>query len=109
MSGIRLEANPRRGESEMKRFRPWLVLALVAAAGCEGAEQFPEEEAAVEGESGAFEGLSRDELRSRAEPMSPAVAESLGIIDTTIHVEDPSPDTVLPQPPTTPPTDTIRG
>ena len=49
-------------------------------------------------DTGAIGGLTPDQIRARAEPMSPAKAESLGIVDTTIHVEtqDPS-DTLLMQ------------
>jgi hypothetical protein len=83
----------------MNRFRPWVPLAVLAIvwSGCRGAEEFPEEEPEVADTASAFQGLSPDEIRTRAEPMSPAVAESLGIIDTTIHVEDPvSDDSLIP-------------
>jgi hypothetical protein len=46
-------------------------------------------------DTGAVGGLSPEELRARAEPMSPEQAESLGIaVDTSIHVETPTGDTI---------------
>ncbi|HEX6926239.1 MAG TPA: hypothetical protein VF167_12535 [Longimicrobiaceae bacterium] len=39
--------------------------------------------------------LTREEIREQAEAMSPEVAESLGIVDTTIKVQSPvSPESV---------------
>lgn len=83
----------------MNRFRAWAPLAVLAmmSSGCRGAEEFPDSEPEVLDTAGAFQGLSPEEIRSRAEPMSPAVAESLGIVDTTIHIEDPvSDDSLIP-------------
>lgn len=48
----------------------------------------------------AIDGLSREQIEARAEAMSPAQAESLGIVDRTIHVEQLAPqDTVRFTPP----------
>lgn len=81
----------------MNRFRDWALLAVVAiiSSGCRGAEEFPVEEPDAADTTRAFQGLSPEEIRRRAEPMSPEVAESLGIIDTTIHIEGPVPDDSL--------------
>lgn len=70
------------------------TLAIVSTA-CGGAEEFPQDEPDAVDTTGAFQGLSPDEIRSRAESMSPEVAESLGIVDTTIHVENPAADDSL--------------
>jgi hypothetical protein len=44
----------------------------------------------------AYDGLSREEIQRQAEQMTPAEAESLGIVDTTIRVEPPmNPDSLL--------------
>ena len=86
----------------MKRLPGWcwsvvLVLAMVAG-GCGEAE--PEVQPAEA--PGALDGLSPEQIRARAEPMSPAMAESLGIVDTTIHIESPYPaaDTLFGRPDT---------
>lgn len=74
----------------MKRSSPWALLALlVVLAGCGGAEEQAEVEPAAD--PGAMDGLTPEQIRLQAEPMSPAVAESLGIVDSTIHIEDPFP------------------
>lgn len=45
----------------------------------------------------AIDGLSRDQLEARVEPMSPERAEALGIVDTSIHLQSPDLiDTVIP-------------
>lgn len=81
----------------MNRFNAWSLVVPVAilSSGCGGAEEFPQEEAVVEDTTGAFQGLSPEEISTRAEPMSPEVAESLGIVDTTIHIENPAADDTL--------------
>jgi hypothetical protein len=58
-----------------------LLLALSVAGGCRR-----EEEPAQEG-AAAADGLSRDQIEERAEAMSPEQAEQMGIVDSTIHVE----------------------
>lgn len=61
-----------------------LLLLLPLAGACErGAE--PPEDAPVDGS--AVDGLTPEQLRQRAEPMSPEEAEALGIVDTTIYME----------------------
>ena len=49
------------------------------------------------------EGLSRDQIQQSAQPMTPEQAAQMGIIDTTIHVEDQSATGAnpLPRPDTT--------
>jgi hypothetical protein len=79
----------------MKRLPGYVLLVVLSLAGsaCGGEEEAEIEPAA---EPGAMDGLTPEQIRSQAEPMSPAVAESLGIVDTTIHIEDPYPgDTVI--------------
>lgn len=46
----------------------------------------------------ALDGLSRQQVERQAEPMSPEQAEQLGVVDTTIHLEDPTInlDSILP-------------
>lgn len=76
----------------MMRSSPWALLALlVVLAGCGGAEEAVEAEVEPAADPGAMDGLTPEQIRVQAEPMSPAVAESLGIIDSTIHIEDPFP------------------
>ena len=60
-----------------------LLLLPPLLAACGGGE-----EPAAEPAGGAIEdGLSPEQIREQAEPMSPERAEALGIIDTTIHLE----------------------
>lgn len=82
----------------MNRCRPWILLTLLVtvAGACETAGDEPDEPRSERTEE-ALEGLSPEQIRSRVEPMSPEMAESLGIVDTTIHVEDRNPeDSLLP-------------
>lgn len=74
-----------------------LFASLTAAvAGCESRNEGAEVETTVTADTGALGGLTPAEIRARAEPMSPEVAESLGIVDTTIHVEVHDPNDTLP-------------
>jgi hypothetical protein len=70
----------------MKRSRTVFSIMLLGTAltACEREE--PVVETGVTDEP-AVEGLTPDEIRRQAEPMSPEEAEQLGIVDTTIHVE----------------------
>lgn len=61
-----------------------LMLALPLLVAC-GRGQEPAADAAP-GDS-AMDGLSSEQIEQQAEPMSPEQAEQLGIIDTTIHLE----------------------
>lgn len=87
------------------RWRGAVVVAVgVLALGCgggEGAEEATDVEPAAGG--AAMDGLTPEQIRRQAEPMSPAVAESLGIVDTTIHIEDPNPGDTVRRPDTVPP------
>jgi hypothetical protein len=67
---------------------------LVMGAACGGEPELPPPPPAViEPE---YEGLTREEIELRAEPMTPAEAERLGIVDTTIRIEAPiHPDSVV--------------
>jgi hypothetical protein len=61
-----------------------LLLSLPLAGACAGEGAEPATEAEEEPGIG---GLSPEQIRQQAEPMSPEQAEELGIIDTTIHLE----------------------
>lgn len=82
----------------MTPFRAMVAIALLAplAAGCGAAEEAPDAAGAADAEVPA---LTREEIRERAEAMSPEVAESLGIVDTTIRIERPMPAESLRTPP----------
>ena len=71
------------------------LLAILGSA-CGATEETPEAEGATESEVPA---LTREEIQERAEAMTPAVAESLGIVDTTIRIESPMPAESVPMPP----------
>ncbi|MBA2671851.1 MAG: hypothetical protein H0U67_15905 [Gemmatimonadetes bacterium] len=62
-----------------------VILVAVIVSGCGHDEPQP---APVVGGEPVAEGLSPEEIRQRAEPMTPEQAEQLGIVDTTIHVEE---------------------
>jgi hypothetical protein len=92
----------------MKRSRSAVLiplLATLALSGC-GRDEPAMEPGAVSGaEEPAVDGLTPEEIRRQAEPMSPEQAEQLGIVDTTIHVEQLTtpedtmlrPDTIAPR------------
>jgi len=68
-----------------------LVLALTLAA-CGGPK---EETSAAEGgaamdtlNDNPLDGVSQEQIRKQAAPMTPEQAEQMGIVDTTIHVEN---------------------
>jgi hypothetical protein len=46
-----------------------------------------------------LDGLSAEELQRRVEPMTPEEAAEMGIVDTTIHLMEPSADDTFPLPP----------
>ena len=65
-----------------------LVCLATAAGGCRGKSAAgTARDATAPEDTGAMGGLTPDQIRARADSMSPARAESLGIVDTTIHVE----------------------
>lgn len=73
----------------MRRSRVTLLatpLLLVLVGACGGAADSPEQGSDEDGEVSP---LTREEIREHAEAMSPATAESLGIVDTTISIEAP--------------------
>jgi hypothetical protein len=72
------------------------LLAALALGGCK--KEAPAEQAPSEAAGSPLDGLTPEQMEGRARAMSPARAESLGIIDTTIHVEDLSGDTLAPPP-----------
>lgn len=75
----------------MRRYRATVAatpLFVALVAGCGGSTEAPEATSAGDGEVRA---LTREQIQERAEAMSPEVAESLGIIDTTIRIERPMP------------------
>jgi hypothetical protein len=63
-----------------------LFAGLMGAPACDRDRDVVVEGAA--GEEGAVEGLSPEQIRAQAEEMSPEQAEQLGIVDTTIHMEN---------------------
>ena len=67
-----------------------ILLSMLLLTGCGGEEAPREQRPAGEGEEDVRP-LSREQLEMLAEAMSPAVAESLGIVDTTIRVTSPIP------------------
>lgn len=79
----------------MVRTQPWaaalLLLAMAVAAACQPAAE-PGADAARSPmdttDTAGANGLSTQQIEQRAEAMSPARAESLGIVDTTIHLEE---------------------
>jgi hypothetical protein len=75
----------------MRRFRARLAttLSLIVIAGaCGGSADPPEAATVVDGEVSP---LTREQIEEHAEAMSPEKAESLGIVDTTIAIEAPTP------------------
>jgi hypothetical protein len=93
----------------MKRSRAAALILLVPlvalVGGCQRDQ--PAVETGVTEEPAAVGGLSPEEIRMQAEPMSPEQAERAGIVDTTIYVEPMSPDDTLmvpdtPRPPAAP-------
>lgn len=79
-----------------------LILALLApASACNGDTDADAARIQADRDTvneSALDGLSRTQIERQAEPMSPEQAEQLGVIDSTIHLEDPTVDmdTVLP-------------
>lgn len=63
-------------------------LLVASAVACGGSAETPESTTTVDGEVRA---LTREQIRESAEAMSPEMAESLGIVDTTIRIESPIP------------------
>lgn len=63
------------------------LAVVLAASACAGGEP---DESAVQSDPEA-PALTREEIERQAEAMSPAMAESLGIVDTTIRIEPPVP------------------
>jgi hypothetical protein len=76
-----------------------MCLAALAMA-CEADQDAAEDQTTPANDVG---GMTREQIEASAEPMSPEVAESLGIVDTTIRVQAPAPPETIPLGPT--PTD----
>ena len=68
-----------------------ILMSLALLAGCGGGGEAPQEERPAAGAEEDVSPLSREQLELQAEAMSPEVAESLGIVDTTIRVTRPIP------------------
>jgi hypothetical protein len=66
----------------------FVPLLAVALAGCGATEEAAEPSTAADAE---VPPLTREEIQEHAEAMTPAMAESLGIVDTTIRIESPMP------------------
>lgn len=92
-----MSTEPFRRKPELRRGRSaraagTLLLAVLAACGGDGGGE-PPPAAFDEPE---YQGLSREEIELQAESMTPAEAERLGIVDTTIRMEAPiHPDSVI--------------
>ena len=73
-------------------------LCLLPAACGPAEEEVPAAANEASGDEG-IRALTREQLQEQAEAMSPAVAESLGIVDSTIRIESPvPPESVQPIP-----------
>ncbi len=68
-----------------------IFLSLALLAGCGEGGEPPQEERPAASDEEDVSPLSREQLELQAEAMSPEVAESLGIVDTTIRVTRPIP------------------
>ena len=66
------------------------LLCLLPAACAPSEEEVPAATGEVNGDEGV-RALTREQLQEQAEAMSPEVAESLGIVDSTIRIERPVP------------------
>ncbi|HET7276261.1 MAG TPA: hypothetical protein VFI91_13920 [Longimicrobiaceae bacterium] len=84
------------------------LLAVLVIAACDSADP-PEPPVVETSDSGALDGLTRDQIREQARPMTPERAEALGIVDTTIHLEDPTIDLDTMLPIRVNPVDTSQG
>jgi hypothetical protein len=71
----------------MNRSRTVALLVLLAVTPVTGCDRDESQPAPVVVDEPVAEGLSPEEIRQQAEPMTPEQAEQLGIVDTTIHVE----------------------
>ncbi len=71
----------------MNRSRAGALLVMLVAVIVSGCDRDEPQPAPVVGGEPVAEGLSPEEIRQQAEPMTPEQAEQLGIVDTTIHVE----------------------
>lgn len=83
----------------MRNSTPFLLLPLLAvlASACTGDDGVGETDELETVNPAVVEGLTPEEISERAEPVSPEEAEQRGIVDSTIHLEDPRDiDTVLP-------------
>ena len=71
-----------------RSLRPLALLSLGALvlASCGGADE-PPATPATEADA-TVEGLSPEEIRAQAAEMSPTEAEALGIVDTTMYMEN---------------------
>lgn len=67
----------------MRRWRVWMTgFLLVAFAGVAGCAE--EEAEVVNTSQPEYDGVSRDQIQSQVEPITPEEAEALGIVDTTM-------------------------
>ena len=66
------------------------LLCLLPAACGPSDEEVPPASSDANGDEG-IRALTREQLQQQAEAMSPEVAESLGIVDSTIRIERPVP------------------
>lgn len=75
----------------MKRFRSIIgAVPILLVMACGGTAEQPPEPAGDPGDDPRP--LTREQIEESVEAMSPAQAESLGIVDTTIRIESPMPE-----------------
>lgn len=83
----------------MRRYRGILALApvlLLPLASCGGADEASDASPNAAAADGEVPPLTREQIEAEAEAMSPEVAESLGIVDTTIRIQSPMPSESVP-------------
>ena len=73
-----------------------VLLLPPALAGCEGGagDAPPAAEAIDTTNQSAMDGLSREQIRAQSEALPPEQAEAMGIIDSVVHIPDPTLDTL---------------
>lgn len=85
------------GTGTARRLGTLVLLGLLGTA-CRAEEAPNEEEASVPTGDAVVDGVTNEELEQNAQPMSPEQAERMGIIDSTIRIDNPAAtaDTIRP-------------
>lgn len=76
------------GTGIARRLGPLLLLGFLGTA-CR-AEEAPQEEPSVPTGDAVVDGVTNEELEQNAQPMSPEQAERMGIVDSTIRIDNPA-------------------